>query len=393
VSQYQYYDFRSLDRPLTVREMEELRGLSTRAEITPSRFTNEYSYGSFRGDPYAMVEKYFDAFLYLADWGSHWLMLRLPRGLLDPEEAAPFEQSGVVSLKPRGENVLVEFRIDAEPEGWVEAEGRLDALLPLREELLAGDLRPLYLGWLAGVNEAGSGEAGFSDEEAEEAHEPPPPPGLTRLTAAQKELAEFLFLDADLLAAAATTHPGEPPAPPGRPELAGWIAALPEKDKNGWLLRLAEDDPTARAELLQRFRRELRKSRRDQGGAPKEALRSVAVLRAAHDARAEAERRAEEQRKALEQAERELREAAERTRRLESLTPREDQAWREAEALVKAARPREYDQAVALLLDLLDLARREGREDEARRKVRELCERHAGKKSFLQRLDRAGLRE
>jgi hypothetical protein len=67
MSEYQYYEFQAIYRPLTQREMAELRALSTRAEITPNRFVNVYHYGDFRGDPRALMEKYFDAFLYVAN--------------------------------------------------------------------------------------------------------------------------------------------------------------------------------------------------------------------------------------------------------------------------------------------------------------------------------------
>ena len=46
MSDYQYYEFLALDRPLTSKQREELRQLSTRAEITATRFTNEYHRGS-----------------------------------------------------------------------------------------------------------------------------------------------------------------------------------------------------------------------------------------------------------------------------------------------------------------------------------------------------------
>src|SRR5687767_6698097 len=42
MSEYQYYEFRAVDAPLTAKQMRELRAISTRAEITPTRFTNEY---------------------------------------------------------------------------------------------------------------------------------------------------------------------------------------------------------------------------------------------------------------------------------------------------------------------------------------------------------------
>jgi hypothetical protein len=39
VSEYQYYDFRAIDRPLTKKEMDALRSIST-AAITTTSFTN-----------------------------------------------------------------------------------------------------------------------------------------------------------------------------------------------------------------------------------------------------------------------------------------------------------------------------------------------------------------
>ena len=40
MSEYQYYEFRTADRPLTKQEMGELRALSTRAKITSTSFVN-----------------------------------------------------------------------------------------------------------------------------------------------------------------------------------------------------------------------------------------------------------------------------------------------------------------------------------------------------------------
>ena len=80
MSEYQYYEFLALDRPLTDKQRAELRSISTRAEITATRFVNEYQWGDLKGDPRKMMERYFDAFLYLANWGTRRLMFRLPRG-------------------------------------------------------------------------------------------------------------------------------------------------------------------------------------------------------------------------------------------------------------------------------------------------------------------------
>lgn len=83
MSEYQYYEFQAVDRPLMQDEMREVRAYSTRARITPASFINEYNWGDFRGDPAEWMERWYDAFLHLANWGSRWLMLRLPAGALD----------------------------------------------------------------------------------------------------------------------------------------------------------------------------------------------------------------------------------------------------------------------------------------------------------------------
>lgn len=49
MSEYQYYEFLALDRPLDDRQQADVRSLSTRASITATSFINEYHWGNFRG--------------------------------------------------------------------------------------------------------------------------------------------------------------------------------------------------------------------------------------------------------------------------------------------------------------------------------------------------------
>jgi hypothetical protein len=51
MSEYQYYEFLAVDRPLDERQQDEVRALSTRARITATSFINEYHWGNFGGDP------------------------------------------------------------------------------------------------------------------------------------------------------------------------------------------------------------------------------------------------------------------------------------------------------------------------------------------------------
>src|SRR5688500_5855403 len=110
MSEYQYYEFRAVDTPLTAKQMRELRAISTRAEITPTRFTNEYHWGSFKGDPLKMMFQYFDAFLYFANWGTRELMFRLPGDALDAKAAGAYAtRDGGLTLQAKGGLVVIDF--------------------------------------------------------------------------------------------------------------------------------------------------------------------------------------------------------------------------------------------------------------------------------------------
>jgi hypothetical protein len=212
MSEYQYYEFQAIDRPLDERARAELRAITSRAEITATSLVNVYHFGSFKGNPDRLMDKYFDAFLYLANWGTHRLMLRLPRSLFDLSRAEPYTVPDVLWARATQEHVILDFHSDAEGEMDYEGgEGWLASLIPLRADLLAGDLRCLYLGWLAGVE---------ARQVADDELEPPVPPGLGNLSASLQRLADFLRVDTDLIETAALTSLGEGPAGPSTEELA-----------------------------------------------------------------------------------------------------------------------------------------------------------------------------
>jgi hypothetical protein len=76
-------------------------------------------------------------------------MLRLPRTLLDPKIAGRCCAIGQVSMSTTREYVILDLTSEDEAGEWVEdAEDSLSAIVGVRSELAAGDLRPLYLAWL-----------------------------------------------------------------------------------------------------------------------------------------------------------------------------------------------------------------------------------------------------
>ena len=129
MSEYQYYGFQAIDRPLTEREMAEVRAHSTRARITPTTFVNEYSWGSFKGDQDTWMERYYDAFLYLPNWGTHVLVLRLPARLLDANTARMYCVGEQASVREKNGKVIVSLVSEDEEGGdWIEGAGRLSSL-------------------------------------------------------------------------------------------------------------------------------------------------------------------------------------------------------------------------------------------------------------------------
>src|SRR6266542_430589 len=175
VSEYQCYEFVALDRRLTAKEMAELRDISTRAEITPTRFWNEYHWGDLKADPAKLLARYFDVHVHFANWGTRRLMFRLPIGVVDVDALRAYLPGGPAALTAVGEFAVLDLcsEVEEPEEEWWQ-EGHLAASLPLRAELLRGDLRAAYLAWLLAVQDG---------EVDPDAWEPPVPRGLGGLSA------------------------------------------------------------------------------------------------------------------------------------------------------------------------------------------------------------------
>ncbi|MGI4954638.1 MAG: hypothetical protein ACRYGM_22765 [Janthinobacterium lividum] len=160
MSEFQYYEFQAVDRPLTEADRKHLRSISSRAVITSRSLTNTYQWGDFKGDPVKLMKRCFDLHLYWANWGTHRLMIRLPVRLLDRAllERCIGEDGGA-KLHEAGANVVLDIQSDDDEGGgndgwdedWYEDGAVLQALAPLRDALLGGDMRLYYLVWLLGV--------------------------------------------------------------------------------------------------------------------------------------------------------------------------------------------------------------------------------------------------
>jgi hypothetical protein len=378
MSEYQYYEFQAVDRPLSAEDQAALRAISTRARITAASFTNHYEWGDLKADPFEMMGHWFDLHVYMAHWYARSFMVRLSQRLFDAKAVRSYARGWTLRAERKGDSLVLAFNADElNIDSADDGSGWMAALAPLRAQLLEGDLRCLYLGWLLAV------QRGEVDEGEAEA---PRPPGLSRLDGALRAFVEYFQLDQDLLAAAAD---GDDPAadPLTDSVLATFISALPVAEKDALLVRLARGEG---ATLPSELRRRCREAMECSSRLPLPARR-VGDLLSAAEARAQERQRREAERAATERARRERAEAEARLRRLDGLAKRVDAAWLEIEDLIEAKRAAEYDQAVSLLLDLEALAERDGWDASFRLRIVQLRTRHSRKGTLIQRLDRAGL--
>jgi hypothetical protein len=345
MSEFQYYEFQAIDRPLSAAEQAALRAISTRARITSTGFTNTYEWGDLKANPLDLLARYFDLFLYLANWNSRRLAIRLPSRLIDIAELGRYGIAGdLVTIQRRGDHVIVDIGIDeVDTEDWEDGSGRLAGLAPLRADLIGGDHSLFLLLWLIEVEHGWAGD---------DAQAPMDSPG--HLPAPIAALGDFLNVDADLIAVAfGSRNEGSPDAAVKR-DIETAIRALSDDERVAFLARLHRgDDPHLGAELRRRCDAALGVGREERNRG--RALTAGELRReAGRLAEARSQRAAEQA--AIEQRRRSEADAAERQRRLDVLSKRGEAAWRDVDDLIELRNATAYDKATALLLDIAAVA-------------------------------------
>ena len=380
MSEYQYYEFLAIDRPLTSEEVTVLRALSTRADITPVSFTNEYHWGDFRGNPDDLMKRFFDAHVYVANWGAAIFKVRVPVETISEKLAKALVMCETLDFKATETHWVITWSLHESENydlfGMEGGHGWMARLAPVRDELLRGDLRSLYIGWLADV----TGEM-VDDEEME----PMPAEGLGSLTAAQQALAKFLDVDEDLIAGAGMGSPAFEDEAFLEKEMDVWLGDLPRDESMGLLkLLLSGRGQQAERTLKNRFaagRRGLR------SGRPEAPRRTVEELRknaeAAEKLRIEKEKREEERREAKRRKEREA--------YLKALSNDFPKAWKAVQQTVEKGLGPAYEEACRALRDLSEAYSVHASQMTFHQEMRKFMVSHMRRKSLVQRLVKAGI--
>jgi hypothetical protein len=370
MSEHQYYEFQSLDQPLTSADQTYLRGLSSRVSLTATSASFVYNYGDFHGDPEKVLDRCFDLMLYVANFGTRQLMFRFPKKLIDPAVFEPYCVRHCISVSTTTKSVILDIELNAEDYyTWIDDdEVSLSDLVSLRKDLLQGDFRALYLAWLR------LGFAEDIDADPEDLIEPPVPPNLKKLSPALKAFAEFFMVDEDLITAAATESAS---AQAKSEPVEEWIAALSEVERNRYLLRVINGESHVGAELLLHLRERYGKTQAPTGTDSRRTLAELMAI-------------AQNKQQAREQKERQAAEKAKR-KRLEAIAPKTETLWQEVSRLIDLKQASPYAQAVDHLKDLRDVAALQGTSDAFCDRLLDLRKQYSNRPGFITRLRNAGL--
>ena len=370
MSEYQYYEFQAIDRPLTQEERAAICELSSRVKPTATTASFNYSYGNFRGDPKQVLARYFDIMYYIANWGTQQLMFRFPTSLINREAIELYCIDDYISLSFAGDWAILDWEFSQE-EGfndWIEGEGILSELIGLRQEILQQDYRGLYLAWLKAIDLS----EGYIDIDKTQL-EPPLPPGLNQLSASQKAFTEIFELDEHLLNVACASSGKLTTISKQTWQQA--ISQLSASERQDFLLRLAKGEHNLSAKFKQKLSQLIPTS-----PPSNQARRTVQELL---EAASEEEKKAEKRRQ--QEAE------AKRIEELQTLAKREAQVWQQVESLIQKAQSKSYDEAVKLLVKLRDLAEYQNGLPVFQERLNRIYEQYSNRSGLKRRLQEIGL--
>jgi hypothetical protein len=245
-------------------------------------------------------------------------------------------RAGILSIVPEADGGCYDYLDDVQ--------SMLPRIVPLRDMLLRGDLRPLYLAWLACSYD-------------EDSMEPVVPAGLGQLDSALEGLAEFYELPDDFVAAAAQQALPAPAKPDRDAAADRWIRRLPKAE----LKQIVYDLVTGNATAVQA---DLRSSVREASPVipwptTKPSRTLAQLLRTSESIETEREKR---EARASERARKKL---------LKAIAADPKKTMRRIDSLVAERSTRSYHQAANCLADLAEALG----EDQGPKTVRQIAQR------------------
>jgi len=373
MSEHQYYEFAAIDGPISDEGLRYARGCSSRANVSRVRWQNTYNFGDFHGSVDTLL-KYYDAHFYFANWGTVRLALAFPKGAIAPEAIQPYLRGGeryedTLTFKEIGNRCIVWWERNEEGGwGWTEAQGLTDQLIGVREELLRGDYRALFLGWLADFE-----PDEWLDPKDGAVVMPPIPAGLGQLSPALAALVGHFPVDRDALAVAALLSQA---STPHRIPIIAVLERLSVSELRALLARVAEGGGSGVMSELNRLT------------YPRVQMPAGQPMRCTDFAAKTIEtRETREKVEAAAAAAKRQREAELRRQHLASIIKRADAIWSGLEPLMDQKIASAYDQAAAQLQELRDAYAQAGDIGSFQHKLTGFRRRYANRPAMLRRVE------
>lgn len=368
MSEYQYYEFRTINRQLTAAQRTAVDKLSSHGDTTATSFSVEYSWGDFKHDPDEVLANYFDIFFYIANWGSVELKFCYPKELIDLRALEPYcidEEELAIETKTIGDRIILSFASHAEGDGaWIEGEGMLDDLVGLYTQISQGDRRIFYLAWLGAAERAYE----YSDYLDEEMLEPPVPPMLGTLAPALSAFVELFGIDQDLIATAAQGS-AQAEAAAGI-DVTQALAALSKEESIDFLQRFLDGEAHVDVKLKQRLG--LLPTAEEYGPT---GTRTLGELLAARD-----------EIKRVRTAAAAAQKAAKQRTEMAALAAQGDKPWQEVETLIAEKKTAAYSDAAKLLRKLSELAEEQGQSKQFQQRLEAIRTKYSRRPALIAEL-------
>ena len=274
--------------------------------------------------------------------------------------------------KPNCFLLSLEYSNEEGGKGWIEGEGLLSSLISLRDDILNGDYRALYLMWLKKAIKVVKGDYGYINPSD---LEPTVPPLLDKLNGALQDLVEIFEINKYYLAIAVENLTTENKK--RLLDLKAGIDIMSEDEKRDYLLRLIDNEELLSLKLKKRI----------------EALsdyKAVAIDSKKRRSIGEIAARIKKIKKEANLQKQKLQDE-QRLKRLTELELHEAEYWSTVDSLVSQKKTNAYNEAIALLMNLKELAVHKNRFDEYCTKIEALKNENSRLSGFIERIANANL--
>lgn len=378
MSEFQYYEFNSIDRELTRQERKEIDRLSSRFSPTSRRVVYTYSYSDFKHDEEKVLLKYFDFFMYWSNWGIKRIMYKIPEELVNYEDILKFDSCvdgdytdmGIQIYKKK-KFVLINIKFSDEDGGyWIEENNQWSSdLMRIRQDILDGDYRALFIIWL----HAKKLELEYEEiDDALEISKDLIPPKLKSLNGSLSTLIDFFEVDMDWVLGAAQFSEDTNSKNQFYLEM---VKKMPHEKKDEYIMRLL----TGETNLSLKLKKELENSNKNIRKSIEGKITLKQLLSSVEEQKA---KRLRLQNEDLERK---------RLQKIKEIEKNKNIILEEIDFHIQKATGKSYDKVIQGLLDLKELAIHQNRETEFKIWITDLKKEVSTKRALLKKMENQGI--